>query len=118
MRAWIAYVAATGGVLTLVSAVVSRVLPGVPARSIQLAAAVAFGVQLVAFAALVVARSNARRFVVSWVSGTVLRVGALVGVGVVASARSDVSAQPALVALVTFVLALVLIEPVFLRISE
>jgi len=114
-RAWAAY-AATGLVLSAVcGGLVSLLLAGAAERAMWLSAVIAYGLQLIAFAGILYGRRDPNLFLASWLSGMVLRFGA---VGVVAwwLARSEVlPMEAALLSLVGFVFLLLLLEPVFLR---
>jgi len=115
VKAWIAY-AGTGLAVTLAGALVATLLVGDDARgAVWFAAAVAYLLQLIAFAALIAVRERHELFLLGWLSGLVLRFGAL---GVVAYWLSRTRAYPlapALVSLVAFVFVLLLLEPLFLR---
>lgn len=114
-RAWVAY-AATGLVLSGVcGGVISLVLAGAEERAMWIAALIAYGVQVVAFAGILFARGQPNLFLVSWLSGMVLRFGVI---GVLAWWLAGNEALPrevALLSLVGFVFLLLLLEPVFLR---
>jgi hypothetical protein len=115
MKAWLAY-AGTGLVVTLAGAGVAMLFVPAPARSaVWFAAGVAYAIQLIAFAGLVAVRSRPKWFLLGWLTGLVLRFGA---VGVVAfwlSRSAAFERAPALLSLVAFVFLLLLLEPLFLR---
>jgi hypothetical protein len=115
LRAWLLY-AAVAAALTLAGAGVGTLLVGRESvGAVWFAAGLAYTVQLVAFAALVLVRERHELFLLGWGAGLVLRFGA---VGVVAFwLRADpvLPIRPALVGLVAFLFLLLLIEPFFLR---
>ena len=115
MRAWVAY-AGTALAVTLAGALLATLVVAAPARgAVWFAALVAYLLQLIAFAALIAVRNRHELFLLGWLSGLVLRFGAL---GVVAYWLSRTRAYPlapALLSLVAFVFVLLLLEPLFLR---
>jgi hypothetical protein len=114
VKRWAGY-AAAGLALTLVGGWVGAALVGVAGRpGVWFAAALSYGVQLVAFAALLAVRGRPQLFMVGWLSGMVLRFGV---VGLVAFWLARTEALPpevTLVSLVTFVVLLLFLEPWFL----
>ena len=114
-RAWFAY-AATGLVLSGVCAgAASLLLAGAAERAMWLAAAIAYALQLVAFAGMLYGRRDPNLFLATWLTGMVLRFGA---VGLVAwwLARNEaLPREAALLSLVGFVFLLLLLEPLFLK---
>ena len=112
---WLAY-ALTGLVATtVVAALASALVAADAARAVWVAAALAYGLQLIAFALLLALRARAEWFLAAWLGGMVLRFGAL---GLCAYWLSSSSALPraaTLLSLVGFVFMLLLLEPVFLR---
>ena len=114
-RAWAAY-AATGLVLSGVcGGAVSLLLAGAAERAMWVSALIAWSLQVVVFAGMLYGRRDPNLFLVGWLTGMVLRFGA---VGLVAwwVARSDaMPREAALVSLVGFVFLLLLLEPVFLK---
>ncbi len=115
MKAWGAY-ALTACVLTAAAAALTvRLVDASSITAVWTGAAIALGVQLAAFAALVALRDHASLFLLGWLGGMLLRFGA-VGVMAVWLTRSDaLPREAALVSLVGFVFLLLLLEPVFLR---
>lgn len=115
MKAWLAY-AMVGGVVTLAGALLGSVLVADAAvRAVWFAAALAYPLQLLAFAVLVAVRERQNLFLLGWLGGLVLR---FLTVGVVAFwlSRTPVfPIEPALLSLVAFVFVLLLLEPLFLR---
>lgn len=115
MKVWVAY-AGAGLVVVAVGAGLGTMLVSSSAvGAVWFAAVLAWVLQLIAFAALLAVRERPELFLVGWLSGLVLRFGA---VGVVAYwlSRSGVlPLAPALVSLVAFVFVLLLMEPLFLR---
>jgi hypothetical protein len=115
VRIWLKYAAAGLFVTGAGVALASLLLSPESAGAVRIAAAVAFAVQLVAFAALVAVRERHELFLLGWVSGLILRF-LTVGVAAVWLTRDPViPARPALMSLVGFLFVLLLLEPVFLR---
>jgi hypothetical protein len=115
VQAWLAY-AGAGLVLTAVAAGVATLLTDAEtARAVRVSAAIAYGVQLAAFAGLLAVRGRNTLFLAGWLGGMILRFA---GLGVVAWWVTATSALPraaALVSLVAFLFLLLLLEPFFLR---
>lgn len=117
MKAFLAYGAASAVLLVVLVLLVTAAVEAADAGSVRLAAAIAWPVQLAAFAALVKGRQGLG-FVAAWGSGMALR---LVAVGAAALWVTQVDGHdPAalLVSLVGFVMVLVLMEPLFLRLTD
>lgn len=104
--------------LGLLALVVACLWPwlGVPGRRGLVAAAmVAWPVQVVAFGLLLRYRDEPRRFLATWVGGTLLRM-TVVGVAAFALTRAPGFAMtPTLLALAGFFFGLLLLEPIFFR---
>ena len=117
MKAFAAYGAASGVLLVALAVLVAMVFDSADPTGVRLAAVIAWPVQLVAFAALVKGREGTG-FLVSWLGGMALRFLA-VGAAAVWVLRAD-GPDPAslLVSLVGFVFVLVLMEPLFLRLTN
>jgi hypothetical protein len=114
-RAWAAY-AAVGLVLSGVCAgVVSLLLSGAAERAMWLSAVIAYGLQLVAFAGMLYGRRDPNLFLVSWLTGMILRFGAVAVVAWWLAQREALPREAALLSLVGFVFLLLLLEPVFLK---
>lgn len=114
-HAWLAY-AAAGLVLTLVAAgVATRLVAAGDARAIWVAAAIAYGLQLIAFGLLLALRGQAHLFMAAWLGGMVLRFGALAAAAAFVSRSAALPRGPLLLGLVGFVFLLLLLEPLFLR---
>ena len=115
MKVWIAYAGTALGIL-IAAALLAVVVVGVEsAGAIAAAALLAYGVQLVAFAGLVVAGSRPERFLLAWAGGIGLRFALVGGVAWWVMRTEALPAQPLLLSLVTFAFGLVLLEAVFLR---
>jgi len=115
MRAWLAYAGLALLIGVVGVALAALVGPAATVRAVMFAAVLAWGVQVVAFAALVYVRGDNDRFMIAWLAGIVLRFAA---VGVVAFwvTRSGVfPPSPTLVSLVAFVFVMLMLEPLFLR---
>jgi hypothetical protein len=115
VKAWLTY-AAVGAVVTLAGAGLGSLLaPTGAVGAVWFAAALAYGVQLVAFAALVAVRSHNELFLVGWLGGLVLRFAALVVVAIWLARTPVFPRAAALVSLASFVFVLLMLEPLFLR---
>jgi hypothetical protein len=115
VRAWVSYaLAAAAAGLGL--AVVLALLVWPAARSaVWSVAAMAYVVQLVAFAVLLAARANPNRFLLAWAGGTVLRLSLLAGLAVWLWVTGVEPRTPWLLGLAGMLFLLMLLEPVFLR---
>lgn len=108
--------AGTGLLLTLVAAgVATLVLPADAAGAVWFAAALAYALQLVAFAVLVAVRERHELFLVGWLAGMGLRFLAIGAVAFWLTHDPVLPRGAALLSLVTFVFLLLLLEPLFLR---
>lgn len=112
----IAAYAATSLVLAAAGAVLGTVfLDGARARALWLAAAIAWGVQAVAFAGLMAWRDRVDLFMIGWVGGIGLRFAVLAAVAFWVRRSAVVPAESLLVGLVAFMFLMLLLEPVFMR---
>jgi hypothetical protein len=115
LRAWLTY-AGAGLVVTAVAAgAASLILEGEAARAVRITGAIAYGLQLVAFAMLLSVRGKDALFLAGWVGGMFLRFA---GLGVVAwwvTATAALPREAALISLAGFLFLLLLMEPFFLR---
>ena len=118
MRAWLRYAAATGVVVVVGAVLLGLVLGGRSATAIGVGAGLAWLVQLVAFGLLLRGRRPGGSFVVGWGLGMGLRGLALAGLAWWVVRSGTLPAEPALLGLVGFVFVLVLMEPVFMRVTE
>lgn len=84
-------------------------------RGLLVAALIAFPVQVVAFALLVRFRKEAKRFLLVWMGGTVVRMGIILLAGVALTRVPTLPPAPTLLALAGFFFGLLLLEPLFLR---
>jgi hypothetical protein len=115
VKAWLGYSATALGVVLAGCAVAALVAPAEAARAVWLSGAVAWVLQLGAFAVLVSVRGRPGLFMGGWVAGLVLRFAAL---GALAwwLGRDEVVPRPvALLSLVGFMFILLLLEPLYLR---
>ena len=113
--AWIRYGLA-GLTTTLVcAALLGMILGGSSARAIWLAAGLAWLLQLIAFAVLVLVRDNPRFFMAGWLAGIALRFGALGLVAFWSTRQSRLPTEPLLLGLVGFMFLLLLLEPLYLK---
>lgn len=115
MKAWLQY-AGAGLAVTGLGVLLASVLAGPETLgAVIFAAGLAYAVQLVAFALLVLVRERGSMVLAGWAGGMVLRF-LMVGVVAVWLSRNPVlPVQPALLSLVAFVFVLLMLEPLFLR---
>lgn len=118
MTAWVAYAAVGAALVGLCATGISLLLPSDSAPAVWLAAAIAYAVQLLAFGALMATRRTHRGFLVGWGGGMALRLAAVAATAFWVLRAGSVPAAPALLSLVGFVFVLVLLEPLFLRLSR
>lgn len=115
--AWIVYAASSGVVVAVAGGLVSVWL-GPPERAGLWAGLVlAWAVQALAFAILVVSVNRSGvRLIVGWVGGTFLRLATLVAAGVlIVAGRWPYPSEASLLALAGGIFGLLLLEPVILR---
>ena len=118
MRAYLGYALVGAGVLGVLAGLLGWLLGPQAARSIWWAAAIAYVVQLAAFAALLKFRRRATAFLAVWGGGILVRM-AVVLAGAYWVMRSDVlEPAPALLGLAGFLFVLVLLEPVFFFVGQ
>ncbi len=84
-------------------------------RGIVVAAAVAFPVQVLAFGLLVRYRQEAKRFLLVWMGGTVVRMAVILAAALAIVRTGELPPAPTLLALAGFFFGLLLLEPLFLR---
>ena len=115
IKAWLAYAAAGFAATVAVGLVVIALTAAQNKSAIIVAAAIAYVLQLVAFAALLAVREKAHLFLAGWLGGMLLRFG-VVGVCLYWTTRTaTLPTAPLVLSLVGFVFLLLLLEPVFLR---
>ena len=118
MRAYLGYALAGAGVVAVGAGLLGWLLGPVAARSIWWAAAVAYGVQLIAFGALLRYRKRSEAFLAVWGGGILARM-LVVLLGAWWVMRSDVlEPAPALLGLAGFLFVLLLLEPVFFFVGQ
>jgi hypothetical protein len=109
------YAAAALAVTLLIAGAATLVLEAAAVRAVWLSAAVAWVVQLAAFAGLVLVRGRNELFLLGWMVGLALRFLTVMLMALWLSREPAVPIRPALISLVGFVFVLVLLEPMFLR---
>jgi hypothetical protein len=118
MTAWLRYAVVAAPVVLLLATGAVVVVPGTDAASVWLAAGVAYGVQLAAFAVLVWGRRRGSGFLVGWAGGMAMRGAALAGMAIWVTVSDAHHAESALLSLIGFAMVLVLIEPLFLGLAD
>ena len=115
MKSWLSY-AGVGLVVTLLAAAAGAALVGPEGRlAVWFAASLSYVLQLAAFAAMVALRDHAQLFLLGWAAGMMLRFGAVGAVAFWLSRAPVLPRDVTLVSLVTFVVLLLFLEPVFLK---
>jgi hypothetical protein len=114
-QALAAYALTSGAVVVAGAGFLSLLLTPAAARALWLAGALAYGVQIVAFGALVLLRELRQGFLLAWVGGVLLRFGVVLGGGFWLVQSAGQPPLPLLLGLAGFVFALLLLEPVFFR---
>ena len=114
-KSWRAYALAALGVSAVIAGIASAVVTPASRAAVWFSAALAYGLQLLAFGGLLVVRDQAQQFLVGWLLGMALRFGALGGVAWWLSRSAAFPRQAVLLSLAGFVFLLLLMEPVFLR---
>ena len=118
MNAWLSYALGAAVVVGLGLIGASFFVSDRALTAVWLAGALAYVVQMLAFAVLLRVRGrDERAFLMGWAGGMALRFVTVVAVALWAT-RSFDPATPLLIGLVGFVFVLVLLEPLFLRIAE
>jgi hypothetical protein len=115
VRAWLSYAGVGLAVVGVAAGGATLLLEAEAARAVQVAAAIAYVLQLGAFAALLAFRGRDALFLAGYLGGMVLRFG---GLGVVAWWLGTTTALPraaVLISLAAFLFVLLLLEPIFLR---
>ncbi len=116
MRAFLAYGAASAALLAALAAGVAAVVQTADAAGVRQAAVIAWPVQLAAFAMLVKGRRG-MGFMAAWASGMALRFAVVGGAALWVTRTEGPDPASLLVSLVGFVFVLVLLEPLFLRLT-
>ena len=80
-----------------------------------MAAGVAYPIQMLAFFLLVRFFEDGNRFLLVWVGGTVVRMGVILGAGLILTQVEGLPPAPTLLGLAGFFFGLLLLEPLFLR---
>ena len=114
-KAWLAYAMAAFAVVALAAAVGTLLVSDQTVPALWVSAGIAYGVQLIAFAGLVMVRNRAQLFLAGWLIGMALRFGAVGGVAWWLSQSAVLPREAALVSLAGFVFLLLLVEAMFLR---
>ena len=115
LKAWLAYAVAALVVVGVAAGVGTLLVSKEVVPAVWFAAGVAYALQLIAFAGLVMVRNRAQLFLAGWLIGMALRFGAVGGVAWWLSRSAVLPREAALVSLVGFVFLLLLMEPMFLR---
>lgn len=109
------YAAASLAVALAGAGLLSLMLDAAATQAVWLAAGIAWGVQLAAFAGLMLVRERSQLFLLGWLLGLALRFLAVMAVALWLSREPVLPIRPALVSLVGFLFVLLLLEPLFLR---
>lgn len=109
------YAVVAGAVTALGVTAVSLALGPEARGAVLFAGVLAFVVQLLGFAGLVLVRDRSELFLVGWGAGLMLRLVAVVLAALWLSRDPVYPIRPALLSLVAFLFVLLVIEPLFLR---
>ena len=115
MSASVRYGAASAALIGALTLVAWPFLEPAGRAGVHIAAAVALPIQVGSFALLRRFRDHVKRFLAVWVGSTLVRMAALGAVAVLLVRSDGADPLPALVALATFFVALLFLEPVYLR---
>jgi hypothetical protein len=116
MRAFLSYGVASAVLVAALVAGVVALVESADAGAVRLAGLIAWPVQLAAFAALVRGRAG-MGFMAAWATGMALRFAAVGGAALWVTRVDGPDPASLLVSLVGFVFVLVLLEPLFLRLT-
>jgi hypothetical protein len=113
-RAWGTYAGAGLVLVVLITIVAVSFQTGAARRAVVAGAAIAYGVQLIAFVALLAVREKQHLFMAGWLGGMLLRFGVL-GLCLFAMNSTALPIMPLALSLVGVMFVLLMLEPVFLR---
>jgi hypothetical protein len=113
--AWLPYAGAALLATAAVAGAATVLVPPPAARGVWAAAAMAYVLQVIAFALLLVVRERAQLFLLGWLGGMLLRFAAVGAVAFWVTRTGALPAAATLVSLAGFLFLLLLLEPVFLR---
>jgi phosphoglycerol transferase MdoB-like AlkP superfamily enzyme len=115
VKAWAAYsaLALLVGVVGVVLALIAST--GDTVRAVVFSAVLAWGIQAVAFAALVQVSARPDRFMIAWLGGIVLRFAAVGAVAFWVTRSGALPPSATLVSLVAFIFVMLMLEPLFMR---
>lgn len=111
-----AYAVVGAGLVIFAATLLRLVLTPAASAAVWRAGALAYAVQVVAFAVLLLA-GRGQAFLAAWMAGTVARLGLLVAVAVWVIRTEAVPPAPLLLALVSFLFVLMMLEGVFYRLG-
>ena len=114
-KAWGTYAVVSLILVVLITIVAVSFQSGLGRRAVLVGAAIAYAVQLVAFAALLAVRDKQHLFLAGWLIGMLLRFVSVGACLFVASRTSALPTMPLVLSLVGIVFVLLMLEPVFLR---
>ncbi len=117
MKASLRYAAASSLLLASIILALWYFLDTPGRHGVLFAAAVALPVQVGAFAVLVGCRAHVRRFLAAWAGGTVVRMGVLLAVAILALRRHMEGAIAMSLSLAGFFFLLLLLEPLYFRLE-
>jgi hypothetical protein len=115
IRAWLSYAGVGLAIVAGAGVGAALVLEAESARAVQVAAGIAYVLQLMAFAGLLAVRGRDALFLAGWLGGMVLRFGGLAAVAWWLTATTALPRAAALISLAGFLFVLLLLEPIFLR---
>lgn len=113
MRSYLGYALSGAGVVALLAGLLGLALGSDSVRSVWWGAVVAYGVQLVAFAALLWYRDRREAFLAVWAAGILIRLAVVLAGAYWVMRTPALQPAPALLSLAGFLFVLLLMEPVF-----
>ena len=115
LRTWAAYAIVALVLMIGFGLVAMLIVPAASVKAVWFSAALAYALQLPAFAGLIWFRGDSHLLMGGWLIGMALRFGALGGVAWWLSRSAAFPREATLMSLVLFVFVLLMMEPIFLR---
>lgn len=118
MKAFAGYALTGAGVVALMAGLLGWLLGPTAGRSIWWGAGLAYGVQLIAFAALLRFRRRREAFLAVWGGGILVRLVVILAGAFWVTRSTSLELVPALLSLAGFLFVLLLMEPVFFLVGQ
>lgn len=114
MKRALVFLAAAAGLIAIIGVVLALVFPGsANLRAIAISAALALAVQMVSF--LILQKMQGQTVMIGWGLGSLVRFGALIAYGLLATDMLGLPLSAALFSLAAFLFATSILEPVMLQ---